>query len=117
MSLNTFVRSDYVVCATFEPAPTMFDDDNNNTGPVYLKHRNFAESAYRQPQSQPINAAQLSDSAFNSKAKKGNNISSYAVSCINYYDCKILLILYAEAQSVPQYRVSSFHSETSETHK
>ncbi|XP_001942787.2 gustatory receptor for sugar taste 64f-like [Acyrthosiphon pisum] len=57
----------------------MFNDDNNNTGPVYLKHRNFAESAYRQQQPQPISAVQFADSAFNSKANKGNNISKLEI--------------------------------------
>ncbi|XP_022180784.1 gustatory receptor for sugar taste 64f-like isoform X2 [Myzus persicae] len=54
----------------------MSDDDSNNTGPVYLKHRNFADG---RQQPQPTSASHLVDSAFNSKFNKGKNISKLEI--------------------------------------
>ncbi|XP_026821636.1 gustatory receptor for sugar taste 64f-like isoform X3 [Rhopalosiphum maidis] len=45
---------------------------HDNTEPVYLKRRDFAESAYGQQQPQP-SALQLADSAFNSKDNTEKN--------------------------------------------
>ncbi|KAF0763636.1 gustatory receptor for sugar taste 64f-like [Aphis craccivora] len=52
----------------------MFDD---NTEPVYLKNRNFAESAYRRQQQLQPSALQLADLTFNSKANIEKNTSSF----------------------------------------
>ncbi|KAE9535846.1 hypothetical protein AGLY_007747 [Aphis glycines] len=54
----------------------MFDD---NTKPVYLKNRNFAESAYGQQQQLQPSALQLADLTFNSKANIEKNTSKLEI--------------------------------------
>ncbi|XP_015369415.1 PREDICTED: gustatory receptor for sugar taste 64f-like isoform X2 [Diuraphis noxia] len=54
---------------------TMFDDEYNS-GPVYLKHRNF-DDGRQQPQQ--MSATKLADLAFNSKVNKGKDISKLEI--------------------------------------
>lgn len=95
-STYTFVRFDNVIGVirvVRSRGPTMFDDEYN-TGPVYLKHRNF-DDGRQQPQQ--MSATKLAELAFNSKVNKGKNISSYVVFCIVIMTTTIILfIVYVE---------------------